>query len=168
MEAIEAILGGPVVQIALVVSDIDAALRRHDEIFGATRWRIYTFGPHGRHEYYGKPATFSVRLALNDASPQMELIQPLTGDSIQRDWLEERGEGLHHIAFAVPSVAKVIESMAAIGCPLMQFGTGFGVGGEGDGTYAYIDATAALGLIVEPIEQPSSLPPPDAIWLADA
>ena len=30
--------------------------------------------------------------------------------------------------------------------------------------FAYIDATAALGMIVEPIEPPSSLPPPDSIW----
>ena len=107
-----------------------------------------------------------MRLALNDASPQMELIQPLEGDSIQRDWLEERGEGLHHIAVVVPSVAQAIEAMAALGYPLMQSGTGFGVGGDGDGAYAYIDTTAALGLIVEAIEQPSSLPPPDAIWPA--
>jgi hypothetical protein len=56
--------------------------------------------------------------------------------------------------------------MAELGYPLMQSGRGFGVGGDGDGAYAYIDTTAALGLIVEAIEQPSSLPPPDAIWPA--
>lgn len=164
----EAILGGPIVQVALVVSDLDAALRRHDEIFGATRWRIHTFGPHGRHEYYGRPTSFSLRLALNDESPQTELIQPLEGDSIHRDWLADGREGLHHVAFAVPSVAQAVESMAELGCPVMQAGTGFGARGDGDGAYAYIDATAALGVIVEPIEQPSSLPPPDAIWLAGA
>ena len=148
----------------MVVSDLDLALQRYTEIFGETRWRIYTFGPHGRHEYYDAPTTFTVRLALNDASPQIELIQPLEGDSIHRDWLAERGEGLHHIGVVVPSVAAAIDAMTALGCPLMQSGSGFGVGGEGDGAYAYIDATATLGVIVEPIEPPSSLPPPDAIW----
>jgi methylmalonyl-CoA/ethylmalonyl-CoA epimerase len=166
MEAVGAMLGGRVVQVAIVVSDLDAALRRSAEIFGGDRWRCYTFGPFGQHDYYGVPNRFSVRLALNDASPQVELIQPLEGQSIQRDWLEERGEGLHHIAVVVPSVAQAIEAMAELGYPLMQSGRGFGVGGDGDGAYAYIDTTAALGLIVEAIEQPSSLPPPDAIWPA--
>jgi catechol 2,3-dioxygenase-like lactoylglutathione lyase family enzyme len=164
VEHIGAFLGGPVVQIGIVVSDLDAALTRYAEIFGEDRWRLYTFGPFGRHEYYGAPTSFSSRLALNDASPQIELIQPLEGDSIHRDWLAARGEGLNHVAVVVPSVPQVIASMAALGCPLMQSGSGFGVGGDGDGAYAYIDATAVLGMIVEPIEQPSSLPPPDAIW----
>jgi hypothetical protein len=62
------------------------------------------------------------------------------------------------------AIASAIEAMAALGCPLMQSGTGFGVGGAGDGAFAYIDATAVLGMIVEPIEPPSSLPPPDSIW----
>ena len=159
-------LGGRVAQVAIVVSDLDAALRSYAEIFGGDRWRCYTFGPFGQHEYYGAPTRFSVRLALNDALPQMELIQPLEGNSIHRDRLEEGGEGLHHIAVVVPSVAQAIEAMAALGYPVMQSGSGFGAGGDGDGAYAYIDTIAALGVIVETIEQPSSLPPPDAIWPA--
>jgi methylmalonyl-CoA/ethylmalonyl-CoA epimerase len=159
-------LGGPVVQVAIVVSDLDAALRRYAEIFGGDRWRCYTFGSFGQHEYYGAPTRFTVRLVLNDASPQIELIQPLEGNSIHRDWLEERGEGLHHIAVVVPSLAEVVEAMAELGYPVMQSGRGFGVDGDRDGAYAYIDMTAALGVIVEPIEQPSSLPPPEAIWPA--
>ena len=45
----------------------------------------------------------------------MELIQPLEGDSIHRDWLAERGEGLHHVGVVVPSIARAVESMAALG-----------------------------------------------------
>ena len=164
MDAFGALAGGHVVQLGIIVSDMDPALQRYSAIFGSDRWRIYTFGPNGRHEYHGAPTSFTSRLALNDASPQIELIQPLEGDSVHRDWLEERGEGLHHVAVDVQSVADAIASLTALGCPLVQAGYGFGVGGEGDGAYAYVDATATLGMIVEPIEQPSSLPPPDAIW----
>jgi hypothetical protein len=32
-----------------------------------------------------------------------ELLQPLEGPSIYREWLEERGEGLHHVACMVPT-----------------------------------------------------------------
>jgi hypothetical protein len=33
----------------------------------------------------------------------VELLQPLEGDSIYKEWLEEHGEGLHHIAVMRPS-----------------------------------------------------------------
>ncbi len=164
MEPIGAMLGGRVFQIALVVADLDVALARTAAIFGASRWRCYTFGPIGEHRYHGRPATFRARLALNDASPRIELIQPLDGDSIHRDWLAEYGEGLHHIGVIVPSVPQAITEMEALGYPAIQIGTGFGAGGAGDGAFAYFDATATLGMIVETVEPPSSLPPPDSTW----
>ena len=32
-----------------------------------------------------------------------ELLQPLEGPSIYKEWLEERGEGLHHVACMRPT-----------------------------------------------------------------
>ena len=71
----------------------------------------------------------------------MELIQPLEGASIHRDWLAERGEGLHHIGVVVPSVAQASEPWRRWATRSIQSGRGFGVGGDGDGAFAYIDAT---------------------------
>jgi methylmalonyl-CoA/ethylmalonyl-CoA epimerase len=153
MERIGAMLGGRIFQIAMVVSDLDAALRRSTEIFGQTAWRCYVFGPVGNHRYHDRPTSFSARLALNDATPQMELIEPLEGDSIHRDWLAAHGEGLHHIGVIVPSVEQATASMEALGCPAIQAGESFGA--AGDGAYAYYDATAIVGLIVEAVEPPS-------------
>jgi methylmalonyl-CoA/ethylmalonyl-CoA epimerase len=169
MEHIGAMLGGRLFQIGIVVSDLDAALRRSAEIFGHGEkpWRCYSFGSVGRHsrEYRGAPASLSVRLALNDASPQVELIQPLDGDSIHGAWLAERGEGLHHIGFIVPSVERAVAAMAALGCPVISAGEGFGSGG--DGAYAYFDSANSFGVITEAVEPPASgLPGPDAIWPA--
>jgi methylmalonyl-CoA/ethylmalonyl-CoA epimerase len=107
---------------------------------------------------------FASVLALNDATPQIELIQPLTGTSVHSEWLAEHGAGLHHVAFDVPSLTAATEAMAALGYAEIQSGTGFGTLGAGDGGYAYYDAAAALGIVVEAIEQPSKLPPPDRIW----
>jgi methylmalonyl-CoA/ethylmalonyl-CoA epimerase len=164
MEQIGALLGGRVFQIGIIVSDLQASLRRAAEVFGESAWRCYVFGPVGSHSYRGAPTDFAVRLALNDASPQMELIEPLAGDSIHRDWLAEHGEGLHHIGVIVPSVERAVASMAVLGVPVIQSGTGFGARGDGDGAYAYFDSAGSLGVIVEAVEPPSSLPPPDSLW----
>jgi methylmalonyl-CoA/ethylmalonyl-CoA epimerase len=137
-------------------------LRRFSGVFGEKRWRCYVFGNAGEHEYHGRPTTFSVRLALNDETPQMELLQPLAGDSIRRDWLAERGEGLHHIGVIARSFEQAVASMAALGCAVIHSGRGFGA--EGDGAYANFDPIASLGMIVEVVEPPASMPEPDAIW----
>jgi methylmalonyl-CoA/ethylmalonyl-CoA epimerase len=169
MEHIGAMLGGRLFQIGIVVSDLDESLRRSAEIFGHGEkpWRCYSFGGTGRHSraYRGAPTSLALRLALNDASPQLELIQPLDADSPHGEWLAEHGEGLHHIGFIVPSVEQAVTAMAALGCPVILAGEAFGA--AGDGTYAYFDSANSLGVIVEAVEPPKSgLPPPDAIWPA--
>jgi methylmalonyl-CoA/ethylmalonyl-CoA epimerase len=164
MEQIPGILGGPVVQVGIIVSNLEEALRHWSAICGVDRWRCHTFGPNGAHLLRGAPTMFASVLALNDATPQIELIQPLTGTSVHSEWLAEHGAGLHHVAFDVPSLTAATEAMAALGYAEIQSGTGFGTLGAGDGGYAYYDAAAALGIVVEAIEQPSKLPPPDRIW----
>ena len=108
MERIGAMLGGRVFQVGIVVSDLDAALRRHAGIFGGSTLALLHVRPRRASiSTTAKPTSFHARgIALNDGTPQMELIEPLEGATIHRDWLAERGEGLHHIGVIVPSVGK--------------------------------------------------------------
>ena len=49
------------------------------------------------------PAEFKIKgidqiaIAVED----LELVQPVDGLSIYRDWVDERGEGFHHVNFLV-------------------------------------------------------------------
>jgi Glyoxalase/Bleomycin resistance protein/Dioxygenase superfamily len=160
----EAILGRPVFQIAVVVRDLDVALRRYSAVLGGGPWRCYAFSAaiHAWCEYRGEPTRFSVRLALNDATPQLELIEPLTGPSIHEDWLRDRGEGLHHVGIVVDSLEAATSWMQAAGYDVLQAGAGFGA--NGDGAYAYFDTQRDLGLIVEAVDPPSRMHEPDRIW----
>jgi len=99
----------------------------------------------------GEPADFSMRLALTGSDPQLELLQPLEGPSILTDWLERRGEGLHHMGVEVASVDETIAQMAAAGIKCVQHGYGFGA--DGSGAFAYFDTEAELGCYLEAIEQ---------------
>ena len=105
-------------QIAFVVRDIERAARELDRRLSAGPWRGWLFGPQGEgREYRGSPAEWTLRLALNDRSPQFELIEPVDGPSIHADWLEERGEGFHHVAYVVESLERTTAEMAAAGHP---------------------------------------------------
>jgi methylmalonyl-CoA/ethylmalonyl-CoA epimerase len=155
-----------IAQIAFVVADLEAALERYSRLLGAQSWRCFTFSSaqHATAEYRGSPADFTVRLALSDGSPQLELIEPVEGSGIHREWLDDGSSGVQHIGVVVDSVVAATGQLASAGCPVMQSGSGFGA--DGDGAYAYYDARDLLGVIVEAFEPPARLPGPDFIWSA--
>ena len=146
-------------QIAFVVADLDRAIRAFDARLGAGPWRGWLFGPQGRgREYRGRPAEWTLRLALNSGSPQYELVEPLQGPSIHADWLAERGEGFHHVGYVVESLLRTTEEMEAAGHPAIARIHSFGA--AGDGAAAYFDTADTLGFLVEAVEPPARMPPP--------
>jgi hypothetical protein len=58
---------------------------------------------------------------------QLELVQPIEGDSIYQDWIHERGEGLHHLNFLVDDVDEIAEKTRRQGFQSIQSGR-FGQG----------------------------------------
>jgi catechol 2,3-dioxygenase-like lactoylglutathione lyase family enzyme len=160
----EALVGGRVFQLAFVVRDLEQALERYSTILSTGPWRCYSFGAslHRRSEYRGEPTDFTLGLALTDGTPQFELIEPREGASVHRDWLSERGDGVHHLGVVVESVERTIERMQQAGYPLAQYGEGFGA--DADGVYAYFDTADALGLMIEAVEPPERLSGPDFVW----
>jgi hypothetical protein len=110
-------------------------------------------------EYRGHPAEWTVRLVLNSRRPQYELIEPVDGPSVHADWLEERGEGFHHVGYVVQSLERTTAEMEAAGHPPIARIHSFGA--AGDGAAAYYDTADTLGFLVEAVEPPSQMPPTD-------
>jgi hypothetical protein len=147
-------------QIAFVVRDLDAFVAELDARLAAGPWRGWIFGPHGEgREYRGAPAEWTLRLVLNNRSPQYEVIEPVAGPSIHADWLEERGEGFHHVGYVVPSLARTTAEMEAAGHPAIARIHSFGA--DGDGAAVYYDTATSLGFLVEAVEPPLRMPPTD-------
>jgi hypothetical protein len=139
---------------------MERAVRDFDGVLGAGPWRGHVFDAdsvEGR-EYHGQPTNWSFRLVLNDRRPQFELVEPLAGPNIYADWLDARGEGLHHIAYVVASVSETTAQMTAAGHAVIQSGHSFGT--DRDGVFAYYDTTEALGFVIEAVEPPGGLPEP--------
>ena len=89
-------------QVAVVVKDIDAAMKAYHEAFGWGPWNVYEHVPPKLHDQHlhGQPAEYSMIGAECEVQPGLvfELIQPLEGDSIYKEHLEKYGEGVQHIA----------------------------------------------------------------------
>ena len=157
---IEALAGRVPFQIAFVVHDLDAAARRFGALLGAGPWRGYVFDATTvpTRLYQGEPADWSLRLALNSQHPQYELLQPGTGPSIHATWLEQRGEGFHHVAYVVDAIDAACAELGAAGHEPVMEAAGFGAGGDGRGVY--VDTVDALGFYVELVEPPAQMPAP--------
>jgi catechol 2,3-dioxygenase-like lactoylglutathione lyase family enzyme len=96
----------PISQIAIVVHDIDDALEKYNRVLGWGPWNVYDHKPPALHDTYlhGKPTEYTMIGAETHVGPiVVELLQPVEGPSIYKEWLEEHGEGLHHIAVMRPT-----------------------------------------------------------------
>jgi catechol 2,3-dioxygenase-like lactoylglutathione lyase family enzyme len=143
-------------QVGVVVSDLERAIAGHSRLLGLDEqaWRRASFDLESVSELNlrGEPAAFSMRLAFAGSDPEIELIEPVAGASIYREWLEERGEGVHHLAVAVASLAKATAAMEASGFGVLQDGRGFQP--DGTGGFAYYDTAQVLGYVLEAVELP--------------
>jgi methylmalonyl-CoA/ethylmalonyl-CoA epimerase len=150
-------------QIGILTGDLEEAMHRYSQVFACGPWSVWTYGPTTMSEssFRGQPGCFEMRLALAGTGPQLELIQPLRGPSIYDEWLEEHGEGLHHIGTRVADLDHGVSDARARGFEVIQSGRGYGL--DGDGGFAYLDTASQLGIILELIEVPARRREPEAV-----
>ncbi|MGH2989881.1 MAG: VOC family protein [Solirubrobacterales bacterium] len=137
-------------QIAIVVRDIEQALERYHTALGWGPWSVYRHEPPALHHTHlrGEPTDYTMIGAEAHVGPVVvELLQPLEGPSIYKEWLEERGEGLHHIACMRPTPEEsdmLKERFAGIGAdPLMGGRIGETI------EFYYLDTEPLLKIIIE-------------------
>jgi methylmalonyl-CoA/ethylmalonyl-CoA epimerase len=152
-------------QVAVVVRDLDEAMEHYTNDLGIGPWAVYTFSPDWIKDmtFRGKEQGYTMKLALAQLGPVMyELIEPVQGPSSYEEFLNEHGEGLHHLGYFVEDIDAEISNMEAKGFPLLQSGRGMGT--AGDGAYAYFETESALGHIIEAIQMPEEMPDPERTY----
>jgi len=116
-------------QVGVVVRDLDHSVQALEMIFGIGPFRVIDWPPPDRPDmkkfYHGQPGNFTARMAFADlGNAELELIQPVEGESIWADFLHNHGEGIHHIRFNVDDIHPVIEYLAQHEITPAQQGSG--------------------------------------------
>jgi hypothetical protein len=93
---------------------------------------------------------------------RIELIQPLSGDSVYADFIKEHGYGVHHFGLLVDDMPTALELAQAAGYEMVMDGSGFGL--DGDGHYAYLNTEEKLGVTLELIQRPEGRHPPEMVY----
>ena len=139
-------------QVSLSVKNLEETMESYSNLLGVGPWQVFECTPpilHG-HTYHGGPGNFTMMAGLAQLGPvELELIQPLSGDSVYSDFIREHGEGINHVQFTVDDVDGIIKIMTEEGFPLLQSGHAIG-----DDYFSYYDTRGTLKIIWEAWEPP--------------
>ena len=127
--------------IAIVVQDLEAALRVYRDTLGFPLLRV--------EEVPAEHVNVAF-LQLPEGEGHLELVQPTeAGTGIAR-FLDKRGEGIHHICFEVDDAARVLAELSADGVQLVD--TAARPGAEGK-PVAFVHPKSTMGVLVELIQK---------------
>ena len=124
--------------VAIAVFDLDATLADLKQQYGAEPLSRETVESQGVEE---------AMVAVGGSSVQ--ILQPLSPDTPVGRFLEKRGEGMHHIAFAVPDIEAALHHLQETGTRLIDDEPRIGGGGH---RIAFVHPSAFAGTLVELVE----------------
>lgn len=112
-------------QICVVTYDLDKTMYEYSKRLGWGPWKVYDHSAPTLHDTYlrGEPTEFSMLGAETMVGDMgFEIIQPTSGKSIYQEFLDERGEGVQHIAVMKHSVADSDGLIADVDAPRLMGG----------------------------------------------
>jgi methylmalonyl-CoA/ethylmalonyl-CoA epimerase len=144
------IIGTKVVtQIGIIVKDIEKTSQAFADFLGVEKPDYVVTGAleDAHTEYRGESSKARAKLAFfNVGSLDIELIEPDNEPSTWREFLDEHGEGVHHIAFNIEGMPGKVMKLEKNNMNLVQKGDYEG------GRYAYIDSIKDLKVMIELLE----------------
>jgi catechol 2,3-dioxygenase-like lactoylglutathione lyase family enzyme len=136
--------------VCLAVRDVEKTAEAFSAIFGVSPFRItvYESAP-TRATVYGKPQGYRLKFAHAEVGPVgIELVQTLEGKSAIDDFIERRGEGIHHLAFECdPPLDNELRKWKEQGVEALQIDRSL----TDDPRYgwAYMDTERLVGCVLE-------------------
>lgn len=140
------LMGAPPTHVGIIVRDVDQTAKQFEDVFGVKVPPAQTAGPISWPENPAGPnVQWRVKLtSFSLAGLTIELVEPLDGPGPHRAHLERYGQGMHHLAFAVPDRPAAFAFLRHQG------------GRQTSSTY--VDLKELLGMTVEIAPTPRTAP----------
>jgi len=139
--------------VALVVKHMDKAIK-YFEALDVGPFPPFLGGPgmsFTGKTVRGEPSDYDMDLRIGRGDiggTKIELIQPLKGSSVYKEFLEKKGEGLHHLAFMVDDIDAEVKDMEKRGFKVVQ------TGAMPNTRWAYLEAEESGGMMIELCQVP--------------
>jgi methylmalonyl-CoA/ethylmalonyl-CoA epimerase len=125
--------------VGIAVADLTAARALYEGVLGLEVTHEEVMEDQGVHE-----------LLLQAGEAYVQLVAPLTPDSPVGRFLAKRGEGVHHVGYAVPDVAAALADLRGQGFEVIEPAPRTGSGGT---TIAFLHPKSMQGVLVELVEE---------------
>ena len=130
-------------QLGYVYKDIEKQAKIMENLYCVSKFMV--FDPVDvKVNYRGVDKTIRMRGGFGTIyDTQIELLQPVEGDSIYNEFLNQGKEGFHHICYTVDNLQAVINEYKEANINVIQSGKLMTT------SYAYMDTEETMGMIVE-------------------
>jgi methylmalonyl-CoA/ethylmalonyl-CoA epimerase len=125
--------------VAIAVSDLEAAIAYYRDTFGAEVAHREVVDSDGVEE-----------ALLRVADSYIQLLTPTRDDSPVARYLQNRGEGLHHVGYRVDDCAAALEAVKAQGGRVIDEAPRPGSRGT---TVAFVHPKGAFGTLIELVQE---------------
>ena len=144
--------GKEVIQVGIVVKDVREAAEKLERLIGIGPFEI--LDPEYRDlTFHGKVGRYKIRIGLAKAGPiQVELMQPLSGETIYEEFARRKGYGLHHLGIRTDNMEESVKEMEAKGIRVIQSGNRPGI------KWAYLSTEEHTDVVFELLEKQTGLP----------
>jgi catechol 2,3-dioxygenase-like lactoylglutathione lyase family enzyme len=134
------------IQVGVVVKDLDQAIKRLSSL-GIGPFTPMLLPPDAEQWFRGKPLNAKFKISgARLGEIVLELIQPVEGESPHQEFLDIKGEGIQHIAFAVDDLDREVTKLTKQGVKVLLNAN------LPDVRVAYLDLGAG-GLVIELIQR---------------
>ena len=138
--------------VGVVVRDMNKAVEYYQSL-GIGPFEVLTGIISGDKRMWGKPIgpdDFKLNEKMATIGPiRLQLIQPVDGDSVWKEFLDTRGEGVHHVSFQVDDIDGLEAMFEERGLPILYRSRYKGGGGS-----VNVDTSRVGGVIFEFIQWP--------------
>ena len=126
--------------LGIAVKSLEAAIPYYEEVLGLKCYAIEEVA-----DQKVKTAFFKV------GQTKLELLEPTAEDSPIAKFLQKKGEGIHHLAFATDGVANALAEVEAKGVRLIDKAPRKGAEGL---NIAFLHPKSTIGVLTELCEKP--------------
>ena len=94
-----------IAHVCIVVRDVEKTATNYVNHFGIGPFTIRkTHTPSFRATVHGAPTGYTLKFGYAQVGPiVLELVETVEGNTVYQEFLEEHGEGIHHIGFPAPA-----------------------------------------------------------------
>lgn len=134
-------------QLGFVTSDYAACEEQLRALYAVPEFYVFTTVKLAILVYRNRPASCVANVAIGySGETQIEIVEPISGDDLYAEFLNETGDGIYHVGLRVDDFDEAMDGANKAGIEVLQSGS---IGADLGIRFAFLNTTATTGIVTE-------------------